>query len=174
MPSSELSYPDCNWLIGNHSDELTPWIPAIASLAPNCTNFFVLPCCAFTFTGKFVKRKHQSSLYREYLDYVKNVGSKCGFVMEEDRLKIPSTKRVCFVGRARNHPPKEKQSVITTIMAMLPEEKASEPSEKKSKLESFVPRPAEIKVRNCTKVATEVREKIIGLVCKRLLSPCTV
>ena len=33
------------------------------------------------------------------MDYVQVVGEKCGFVMEEDRLKIPSTKRVCFIAR---------------------------------------------------------------------------
>ena len=37
--------------------------------------------------------------YRELLDYVQVVGEKCGFLMEEDRLRIPSTKRVCFIAR---------------------------------------------------------------------------
>jgi len=36
-------YPESDWLIGNHSDELTPWIPLIAarSLAVIGTNFSI-------------------------------------------------------------------------------------------------------------------------------------
>jgi tRNASer (uridine44-2'-O)-methyltransferase len=31
MPSAESLFPDWDWIIGNHSDELTPWIPVIAA-----------------------------------------------------------------------------------------------------------------------------------------------
>ena len=30
-PNDETLFPDVDWLIGNHSDELTPWIPVIAA-----------------------------------------------------------------------------------------------------------------------------------------------
>ena len=30
-PSDENLFPEHDWLIGNHSDELTPWIPVIAA-----------------------------------------------------------------------------------------------------------------------------------------------
>uniref|UniRef100_A0A8C6WSR8 tRNA (uracil-O(2)-)-methyltransferase n=1 Tax=Neogobius melanostomus TaxID=47308 RepID=A0A8C6WSR8_9GOBI len=30
-PSESFLFPDADWLIGNHSDELTPWIPVIAA-----------------------------------------------------------------------------------------------------------------------------------------------
>lgn len=30
-PSESFLFPDTDWLIGNHSDELTPWIPVIAA-----------------------------------------------------------------------------------------------------------------------------------------------
>ena len=29
-PQTDL-FEDCDWLIGNHSDELSPWLPIIAS-----------------------------------------------------------------------------------------------------------------------------------------------
>ena len=32
--------------------------------------------------------------YRSYLDHVENIGTTCGFDVEEDVLRIPSTKRV--------------------------------------------------------------------------------
>ena len=40
-----------DWLIGNHSDELTPWLPVMAKLSNS--NFFLLPCCAFDFFAKY-------------------------------------------------------------------------------------------------------------------------
>jgi len=30
-PSSDTLFPEFDWLIGNHSDELTPWIPVMAA-----------------------------------------------------------------------------------------------------------------------------------------------
>lgn len=30
-PSDKTLFPDVDWLIGNHSDELTPWVPVIAA-----------------------------------------------------------------------------------------------------------------------------------------------
>ena len=31
VPSDANLFPDCDWLLGNHSDELTPWIPMMAA-----------------------------------------------------------------------------------------------------------------------------------------------
>lgn len=31
LPSEENPFPSADWLIGNHSDELTPWIPVMAA-----------------------------------------------------------------------------------------------------------------------------------------------
>ncbi len=30
-PSDATRFPEFDWLIGNHSDELTPWIPVISA-----------------------------------------------------------------------------------------------------------------------------------------------
>lgn len=68
--------------------------------------YFVLPCCFFDFHGKYNRRQSKKTQYREYLDFVAEVGSVCGFHVEEDCLRIPSTKRVilqclgllCFLG----------------------------------------------------------------------------
>uniref|UniRef100_A0A8D0MTL4 tRNA (uracil-O(2)-)-methyltransferase n=1 Tax=Sus scrofa TaxID=9823 RepID=A0A8D0MTL4_PIG len=35
-PNDQTLFPDVDWLIGNHSDELTPWIPVIAAWIPRC------------------------------------------------------------------------------------------------------------------------------------------
>ncbi|KAG8508680.1 putative tRNA (uracil-O(2)-)-methyltransferase [Galemys pyrenaicus] len=93
-PSDEACFPEADWLIGNHSDELTPWIPVIAARSSYGCRFFVLPCCFFDFAGKYGRRQSQKTQYREYLDFVCEVGVACGFHVEEDCLRIPSTKRV--------------------------------------------------------------------------------
>ena len=169
-PSSTSCYPSFTWLLGNHSDELTPWIPVMAALTSEASKFFVLPCCPFTFTGKFVKKNAKVSQYRDYLDYVRSVGTNCGFEMEEDRLRIPSTKRICFVGRSRSKHGADQGTLNLkqTILDMIPAEEKN--SEKRQKTDNgFVPRPAEIKVRNCTRIEKSVKEEILGIVLKRLL-----
>ncbi|XP_060102143.1 probable tRNA (uracil-O(2)-)-methyltransferase isoform X2 [Heteronotia binoei] len=110
-------YPDADWLIGNHSDELTPWIPVIAARSSYSCCYFVLPCCFFDFNGKYNRRQSQKTQYREYLDFVTEVGLVCGFNVEEDCLRIPSTKRVCLIGNSRTY--------LTTQSAALDEQRAS-------------------------------------------------
>ncbi|KAM9027748.1 putative tRNA (uracil-O(2)-)-methyltransferase isoform 2-T2 [Ara ararauna] len=96
-----------DWLIGNHSDELTPWIPVIAARSSYSCCYFVLPCCFFDFYGKYRRRQSKKTQYREYLDFVAQVGFVCGFNVEEDCLRIPSTKRVSLIGKNRTYPPTE-------------------------------------------------------------------
>lgn len=61
--------------------------------------FFVLPCCFFDFVGRYHRRQSRKTQYREYLDFVREVGQACGFLVQEDCLRIPSTKRVRRLGR---------------------------------------------------------------------------
>ncbi|XP_071664636.1 probable tRNA (uracil-O(2)-)-methyltransferase isoform X2 [Patagioenas fasciata] len=105
IPGDSHLFPDTDWLIGNHSDELTPWIPVIAARSSYSCCYFVLPCCFFDFHGKYSRRQSKKTQYREYLDFVAKVGFVCGFHVEEDCLRIPSTKRVCLIGKNRTYPP---------------------------------------------------------------------
>ncbi|XP_021251099.1 probable tRNA (uracil-O(2)-)-methyltransferase isoform X1 [Numida meleagris] len=105
VPGDNQLFPDSDWLIGNHSDELTPWIPVIAARSSYSCRYFVLPCCFFDFHGKYSRRQSKKTQYREYLDFVAEVGCVCGFHVEEDCLRIPSTKRVCLIGKDRTYPP---------------------------------------------------------------------
>ncbi|XP_008831081.2 probable tRNA (uracil-O(2)-)-methyltransferase [Nannospalax galili] len=104
-PSDKTLFPGVDWLIGNHSDELTPWIPVIAARSSYDCRFFVLPCCFFDFAGRYRRRQSRKTQYREYLDFVLEVGLSCGFHVQEDCLRIPSTKRVCLIGTSRTYPP---------------------------------------------------------------------
>ncbi|XP_010640075.1 probable tRNA (uracil-O(2)-)-methyltransferase isoform X2 [Fukomys damarensis] len=104
-PSDRTLFPAADWLIGNHSDELTPWIPVIAARSSYHCRFFVLPCCFFDFAGRYCRRQSRKTQYREYLDFIQEVGEACGFHVEEDCLRIPSTKRVCLIGKSRTYLP---------------------------------------------------------------------
>ncbi|XP_072112043.1 probable tRNA (uracil-O(2)-)-methyltransferase isoform X1 [Mobula birostris] len=103
-PSEDFLFPDVDWLIGNHSDELTPWIPVIAARSSYSCCYFVLPCCFYDFYGKYCRRETTNTQYRAYLNFITEVGSVCGFKVEEDCLRIPSTKRVCLIGNQRTYP----------------------------------------------------------------------
>jgi tRNASer (uridine44-2'-O)-methyltransferase len=85
------------FLIGNHSDELTPWLPVLACQC-NC-DVFLLPCCFFDFSG----RKYSCSTlvdhatqYEQYLSYVERLARSLDFHVRQDKLRIPSTKNICF------------------------------------------------------------------------------
>ena len=47
----ENHFENVDWILGNHTDELTPWIPVIA--ARSKANFWLLPCCFFDFFSKW-------------------------------------------------------------------------------------------------------------------------
>jgi tRNASer (uridine44-2'-O)-methyltransferase len=107
------------------------------------------------------------------------VGTKCGFVMEEDRLRIPSTKRICFIGRQKNHDDSGADAVKDVILGMIPDgggdghcdggEEDGKRSKRQKSEKEFVPRPPEIRVRNCTKLDRELKDTILEIILKRLL-----
>ncbi|BFZ18817.1 hypothetical protein BsWGS_21856 [Bradybaena similaris] len=118
-PSGDHLYPGYDWIIGNHSDELTPWIPVIAARSSYNTSFFLLPCCPHDFIGKFNMTEKGKSRYSSYMDYVKDVIVHCGFVAETDTLRIPSTKRVCFIGKTRSYKQQEEQEMDVKRQAFI-------------------------------------------------------
>ncbi|XP_078681926.1 putative tRNA (uracil-O(2)-)-methyltransferase [Branchiostoma floridae x Branchiostoma belcheri] len=129
-PSDSCLFPDSDWLIGNHSDELTPWIPVIAARSSYTTRYFVLPCCPYDFHGRFARTHTATSHYRNYLDYIHSVGEACGFRVEEDSLRIPSTKRICQIGRTRVYPEEETHKIdklISELISSRPREQSKNP-----------------------------------------------
>ena len=97
-PSLNTTF-NTDWVLGNHSDELTPWVPVIAALSGPQTSYWVLPCCPHSFEAKYQRRDANKSVWRDYLDWLADLGKEAGFEVEEDRMRIPSTKRVCQVGQ---------------------------------------------------------------------------
>lgn len=150
----ESIFSDSTWLIGNHSDELTPWIPIIALNSSPKTNFFVLPCCPYELSGrKYVRINAALSQYGDYLDYVKNISTMCGFTTSIDKLRIPSTKRTCLVGIRNNTNLDEIRQKVEEFVGG----------------HKFVPRNPVEKVRNCTRLDPDLKERIIKLVVEELL-----
>ncbi|XP_049867458.1 probable tRNA (uracil-O(2)-)-methyltransferase isoform X2 [Pectinophora gossypiella] len=178
-PSDINIFPESDWLIGNHSDELTPWIPVIAARSSYKCNFFLLPCCAFNFDGTKYRRQNSSvSQYTEYLQYIKSLCEDCGFITDIDRLKIPSTKRICLVSRGRNYPKEEfgryceKIQNIINNGASVPPDAAQ--NLKRSWIHDFKAREPVQKVRNCTQIDKTLIDSIVDKISNYLLQGCNL
>ena len=106
------------FLIGNHADELTPWLPVLASLIPGAT-YLSIPCCQWSLDQKFRRNdanlfprletapreelegrlgETRKSAYGSYLCWLLRLGSECGFVSEVEALRLPSTRNYAIIG----------------------------------------------------------------------------
>ncbi|XP_055857195.1 probable tRNA (uracil-O(2)-)-methyltransferase [Episyrphus balteatus] len=145
--------PDTDWIIGNHSDELSPWIPVLSALPAYKVKYFLLPCCPFEFSGmKFQRRNSKLSAYNDFLNYVEDISKKCGFVTLRDRLKIPSTKRIAIIGITRTYVELNFQQICSSIREFV----STEMQEHTMKL-----REREEVVRNCTQIESSVLDNLV-------------
>ncbi|KAK3838127.1 MAG: hypothetical protein J3R72DRAFT_448941 [Linnemannia gamsii] len=100
---NETVYEDVDWIIGNHADELAPWVPVIASRSNSLTRFVVIPCCFFDLNGsryQFAEGAPDGK-YKAYLGYISKVIETCGYELQTEVLRIPSTKNIALVGMTR-------------------------------------------------------------------------
>ncbi|XP_063690199.1 probable tRNA (uracil-O(2)-)-methyltransferase [Bolinopsis microptera] len=162
-PQSWNEISDHNWLIGNHSDELTPWLPYVASMISYNCDFFVLPCCTWNFTAKYSRTNATLSTYHCYLNFVESVISDFGFKYQRDVMKIPSTKRTCFVSEGRYYTEtdhKIKQKLILDVVRGH--------SGNQSNLNCVV-RSKDIKIRNGSKLDKTLCSRIVNFTASLLL-----
>lgn len=61
----EPPFPPGAFLIGNHADELTPWVPLLAAVTPG-SSFLNIPCCLHELAGRFSSAKY--AIPHEVLD----------------------------------------------------------------------------------------------------------
>lgn len=105
----EKQDPKVTFIIGNHSDELTCWLPLLGY------PFMVLPCCSHDFNGKkrrfhtksdeksiSVKSNSNSgdgkSTYASLVDQVVRVAEKAGWKnIETQMIRIPSTRNIAII-----------------------------------------------------------------------------
>lgn len=154
-----------DWIIGNHSDELTPWIPFFALRNSYKCKFFLLPCCAYEFSGRKYQRQNSSlSVYNDYLSYVKNICEDLGFEVRIDKLRIPSTKRTCIIGEHRNYEcsiyDNFKNEKVESVMKLCYTSNESQ----------FKPRERMERVRNCTQIDKSITSKIVNTIAKSLIN----
>lgn len=172
IPSSSFLFPSTDWIIGNHSDELTPWIPVITSRSSYKTNFFLLPCCFYDFSGKKYSRMQTSkSQYYDYLEYIQSISDVCGFITKQDKLRIPSTKRICIVSFNRTYEEgnfKENDSKITELINSR-FNISGENFTDDMWLSKFKARADTEIVRNCTKIDQNLKERLVMNIVMQLL-----
>ncbi|KAL5273833.1 TRMT44 family protein [Megaselia abdita] len=152
---------DVDWIIGNHSDELSAWIPALAAKHSYRMKYFLLPCCAYEFSGaKFQRRSANISIYNDFLDYVEGVSNSCGFKTLIDRLKIPSTKRIGLVGIKRHFLEVEFPEKCSNIEEFIVKETKDNGVKLRDKHEA---------VRNCTQINKNILEDIVLKIFHKLM-----
>lgn len=172
VPSDDALFPEIDWIIGNHSDELSPWIPVLAARSAYRCRFFLLPCCAFEFDGtKFQRQNSSVSQYNDFMRYVGEISEVCGFETAVDRLKIPSTKRTCLVGSARTYREDQFIEYSTRIQSFIDSRTSGARKQSSANWsEGFRPRESVEKVRNCTKIERTIIDDIVRIVFDALIA----
>lgn len=94
-------FPKNTFIIGNHSDELTCWIPLFGY------PFLVIPCCSHALSGARVRYPAQKSgavsTYAALVDHVEEISKKAGWKVEREMLRIPSTRNAAIIGYERDN-----------------------------------------------------------------------
>lgn len=86
-----------------------------------------------------------------------------------DRLKIPSTKRICLVSNGRIYSKDEYQQYCEKIDIIINSGSITRDVDK-----DFKPREAIERVRNCTQIDKNVINTIVNCITKHLLEGCSV
>ncbi|KAL1712997.1 hypothetical protein EV715DRAFT_212611 [Schizophyllum commune] len=119
-PTPAPLLPPHAFLIGNHADELTPWLPILATLHA-ASGYLSIPCCAWAFDAKYQRSRWApyptpegfvdglnlggcgtvASGYSMYRVWLASLSLHCGWQVETEALRIPSTRNWAIVGRKR-------------------------------------------------------------------------
>ncbi|PTB70481.1 DUF1613-domain-containing protein [Trichoderma citrinoviride] len=93
------------FIVSNHADELTPWTPILAARS-RCP-FIMIPCCSHSLAGDKFRappprdKTKGKSTYASLVDWVSTIAEDCGWKVETEMLRIPSTRNTCLLGRTR-------------------------------------------------------------------------
>jgi tRNASer (uridine44-2'-O)-methyltransferase len=112
-------FPKGTFIISNHADELTPWTPIIAAIS-ECP-FIAIPCCSHNLAGERYRapapkdKTKADSAYSSLVVWVSDIARDCGWEVEQEMLRIPSTRNTALIGRKRSspaNPPLDIQAVV--------------------------------------------------------------
>lgn len=98
-------FPKGTFIISNHADELTPWTPILATQSES--PFISIPCCSHNLGGAKYRpppprdKTKSISSYASLVDWVARIAEDCGWELETEALRIPSTRNIGLVGRTR-------------------------------------------------------------------------
>lgn len=98
-------FPNGTFIISNHADELTPWTPILATLS-QCP-FVMIPCCSHNLTGDKYRapppkdKSKSESAYSSLVAWTEQIARDCGWEVETEMLRIPSTRNTALLGRKR-------------------------------------------------------------------------
>ncbi len=130
------NFPKNTFLIGNHSDELTLWIPLLGY------PFFLIPCCSHSLNGekfrfssskttKSNKNQNQndiqikendefnsSSKYGALVKHTIDISKKLGWKINKEMLRIPSTRNAAIIGARKVDASKEKLMTVYEVLEM--------------------------------------------------------
>lgn len=101
-------FPKGTFVISNHADELTPWTPILARLS-ECP-FIMIPCCSHNLAGERFRaappkdKTASPSTYNSLCGWVAEIARDCGWEVEKEILRIPSTRNTAFIGRRLANP----------------------------------------------------------------------
>lgn len=99
-------FPRGTFIISNHADELTPWTPILAAIS-DCP-FIMIPCCSHDLTGSKYRapapkdKSKGESIYASLVEWVAGIAKDCGWLVEQEMLRIPSTRNTALVGRNKD------------------------------------------------------------------------
>lgn len=116
-------FPKNTFLIGNHSDELTCWIPLLGH------PFMVIPCCSHALNGnrmRFPPKKVKTALlnqalastYGSLVDHVEDIAILNGWRVEKEMLRIPSTRNAAVMSCEKVQPFQEEPSEISQLRVL--------------------------------------------------------
>lgn len=117
-------FPPNTFVIGNHADEVTCWIPLLGY------PFMVIPCCSHNLNGEKIrypinrmKQEHSktqsyssTSRYASLVDHVEDLAGTCGWKVEREMLRIPSTRNAAIIGYEKK--PEAATKSIYEIIAL--------------------------------------------------------
>ncbi|KAI9509707.1 hypothetical protein F5148DRAFT_1343224 [Russula earlei] len=118
----DVLLPEGCFLIGNHADELTPWMAPLSTLV-RASGYLSIPCCAWALDARFDRARDvpfcavdagtlnlggdgnrnrtgegAGSSYALYRVWLAALSVYCGWAVEVEVLRIPSTRNWAIVG----------------------------------------------------------------------------
>jgi tRNASer (uridine44-2'-O)-methyltransferase len=101
-------FPKGTFIISNHADELTPWTPILANISESF--FMMIPCCSHALSGAPFRAPPpkgpgaSNSTYASLVAWASKLAKDCGWKVEKEMLRIPSTRNTALIGRYREIP----------------------------------------------------------------------